>query len=225
MSERILLLGGTREAVALAQELTAAGHEVTTSLAGRTREPRPVEGKVRIGGFGGIGGLVEYLQETGTMRVVDATHPFATIISANTVEACRAAGVPLERYERPPWPRREGDLWIDVADIEAAAAILPPGGRVLLALGSQHIQPFETRPDVFFLVRVVDPPKDPPRLASHEIVVARPSERWEDEARLLREHDIGHVVSRNSGGRGAYAKIEAARNLGLPVVMIARPQP
>ena len=224
MGERILLLGGTREAIALARELVAAGHDVTTSLAGRTREPRPVEGEMRIGSFGGIEGLIDYLHEAGTERIVDATHPFATTMSANAVEACRAVGLPLERHERPPWSHVDGDTWIEAVDVEAAAAILPSGSRALLALGSQHIEPFTTRPDVFFLVRMIDPPDRPLPLASCEVVAARPSSDWKDEARLLRDHRIDHVVSRNSGGCGAYAKIEAARALGLPIIMIARPR-
>ena len=223
MGERVLLLGGTREAAALAARLSAAGADVTTSLAGRTREPRPVAGRLRVGGFGGAAGLAAYLRENGIERLVDATHPFATTISRNARLAARETGIAFERIERPPWEPVAGDRWEGVPDIAAAVQAIPANETVLLALGSQHIAPFAARGDVRFVVRMVDPPGEPLPLSQHEIVLGRPSADPAAEADTLRRHGIQRIVCRNSGGSGAYAKLVAARELGMPVTMIERP--
>ena len=224
-SEKILILGGTKEAAELAAELTAAGHDVTTSLAGRTAEPEPVAGKVRIGGFSGNGktgveGLADWLAENGFTRLIDATHPFAKRISANAEAAARLTGIAFERRTRTPWQKQPGDTWIKTASLEEARDVIPANARVLLALGSQHIEPFVTRSDVHFLIRMVDPPTEPLPFGSHELVLGKPSSEAAEEMALLQRHRITHIVCRNSGGSGAYGKIEAARELGLPVIMI-----
>jgi precorrin-6A/cobalt-precorrin-6A reductase len=219
--DRILILGGTREAARQAEELSRSA-DVTTSLAGRTKEPAPLAGVVRSGGFGGIEGLARYLAENSITRVIDATHPFARTISANAIEACRIAGVPLEIVTRPQWQEQPGDNWTEVASIKAAVKALPADARVLLALGRQHIEPFAARTDCHFVIRMVDPPQTLLAFAHHDLVLAKPSSDPEDEKWLMQHHRISHVVSRNSGGDGAYAKIIAARDLGLPVIMIAR---
>ena len=224
-SEKILILGGTKEAAELAAELTAAGHDVTTSLAGRTAEPEPVAGKVRIGGFSGNGktgveGLADWLAENGFTRLIDATHPFAKRISANAEAAARLTGIAFERRTRTPWQKQPGDTWIETASLEEARDAIPANARILLALGSQHIEPFVTRSDVHFLIRMVDPPTEPLPFGSHELVLGKPSSEAAEEMALLQRHRITHIVCRNSGGSGAYGKIEAARKLGLPVIMI-----
>ena len=224
-SEKILILGGTKEAAELAAELTAAGHDVTTSLAGRTAEPAPVAGKVRIGGFSGNGktgveGLADWLAENGFTRLIDATHPFAKRISANAEAAARLTGIAFERRTRTPWQKQPGDTWIETASLEEARDAIPANARILLALGSQHIEPFVTRSDVHFLIRMVDPPTEPLPFGSHELVLGKPSSEAAEEMALLQRHRITHIVCRNSGGSGAYGKIEAARKLGLPVIMI-----
>ena len=220
--EKILILGGTKEAAELARDLVSKGHDVTTSLAGRTKEPAPVEGKVRIGGFGGGGGLAAYLKAEGITRVIDATHPFAKTISANAAKACELAAVPLEIRTRAPWQKQPGDLWIEVATLEDAAADLPKNARVLLALGRQYLDAFLTRTDCHFVIRMIDPPEEPLPFRSHVVLTGKPSSDPAKEAALFREHAITHIVSRNSGGEGAYAKILAARMMGLPVVMVKR---
>jgi precorrin-6A/cobalt-precorrin-6A reductase len=222
--EIILILGGTREAAELAAELVAANPQarIITSLAGRTREPAPVSGDVRSGGFGGVDGLARYLRQTGVTRLIDATHPFARRISANARTAAGIAGVPLEIQTRRPWPRQSGDIWIEVETLEAARDAIPARARVLLALGSQHIGLFATRDDVHFVVRMIDPPETPLTLPDHTLVLGRPGGTAAVETMLLLAHSITHVVCRNSGGAAAYAKIEAARQLRLPVIMIAR---
>lgn len=222
MPERILILGGTREAVALAKKLVDQGHFVTTSLAGRTKEPLPVAGQTRTGGFGGIGGLADYLTSETITRLVDATHPFAQQISANAVEAAQLAGVPLDIRTRKPWERADGDRWIEVNTLQAAAAAIPTGARVLLALGSQHLSAFHARDDVFFLVRMVDAPPTPLPFADHTVLLGRPKMTADAETKILQDAGITHIVCRNSGGAGAYAKVQAARHLGLPVIMVQR---
>lgn len=225
MPEKILILGGTREANELASQLVAEGHDVTTSLAGRTKQPEPPAGKTRIGGFGGADGLEQYLKLEAIDRLIDATHPFARKISANAIAAANEAGIPLEIRTRKPWKPVAGDKWQEVPDLETARDALPTGARVLLALGSQHIDIFKTREDIFFLVRMVDPPGAPLSLPDHELVLGRPSMDRRSEQELLEKRAITHIVCRNSGGKGAYAKIEAARFLRLPVIMVSRDQP
>lgn len=220
--EKILILGGTTEAAERAATLARNGHEIVTSLAGRTSEPRPVAGELRIGGFGGAEGLAEYLKCEGFDRLIDATHPFARQISKNADIAAKRAGLPLDTVTRPPWEKRPGDRWIEVDTLAAARDAIPEGARVLLALGSQHIAGFAIRRDVHFLVRMIDPPSSPLPLADYELAIARPGETTEAETALLKAHAISHIVCRNSGGP-AYAKIEAARDLNLPVIMVSRP--
>ncbi|MET3612329.1 precorrin-6A/cobalt-precorrin-6A reductase [Rhizobium aquaticum] len=220
--EKILILGGTREAAELARDLTAKGLDVTTSLAGRTKEPAPVDGTLRLGGFGGADGLAAYLKAEGFTRVIDATHPFAKTISANAVKACDIAALPLDIRTRAPWQKQPGDLWTEVVTLEDAANALPQNARVLLALGRQYLDAFSARPDCHFVIRMVDPPEKPLGFASYEILTAKPSTDPDEEATLFRSHAITHIVCRNSGGDGAYAKIVAARGMGLPVVMVER---
>jgi len=224
MSETVLILGGTREAAKLAARILREHPDwrIVTSLAGRTKEPKPLAGEVRIGGFGGAQGMADYLRAEGVTRLVDATHPFARQISANARIAAAMADVPLDIKTRAPWRKQPGDDWTVVATPEEARDAIPAGARALLALGSQHIAPFESRADVHFLVRMVDPPEMPLALPDHELVLGLPGETAEEEAALLTAHAITHIVCRNSGGDGAYAKIEAARKLKLPVIMITR---
>ncbi len=222
MAEKILILGGTAEAAELAEKLHAQGHDVTTSLAGRTREPRPVAGHVRMGGFGGAQGLADFLAANGFTRLIDATHPFATRISANATAVAKLTAIAFEQHQRPGWQRQPGDRWTEVASLEQARDCLPRSARVLLALGSQHIAAFSSRADVHFLVRMVDPPQAALTLPDHELLIGKPGDAAKETA-LLTAHRITHVVCRNSGGKGAYAKIEAARGLDLEVVIIERP--
>lgn len=224
MPKKILILGGTKEAAELAQKRVAEGADVTTSLAGRTREPRPIAGKVRSGGFGGAEKMAEWIIANGIDLVVDATHPFATQISANAQTACAKANVKLDIKQRQPWQKQDGDIWQEVDTLVEAANILPKGAHVLLALGSQHLHVFETREDVHFLVRMVDAPKSALGLPNHKLVLGRPSADWRDEANLLRDEKISHIVCRNSGGSGAYAKIVAARSLAIPVILSKMPR-
>jgi precorrin-6A/cobalt-precorrin-6A reductase len=220
-ARNILILGGTREAADLAALLAALGHHVTTSLAGRTREPKPVAGALRIGGFGGPDGFARHLADTPPDVLIDATHPFARTMSANARHAAERTGTPLIRLERAKWEREVGDIWIEVATLEQARDAIPPNVRVLLALGRQHIGLFALRTDVHFIIRMVDPPEAPLPFAHATLIAALPGD-VEAETVLLTAERIDVIVCRNSGGRLAYAKIEAARRLGLPVIMVGR---
>lgn len=221
--KKILILGGTREAAALAAELHESGdYDVTTSLAGRTKEPAPIAGKVRIGGFGGAEGMATYLRENKIDQVIDATHPFAKTISANAAKACQIAGVALEIRTRQPWQKQQGDIWIEVETLEDAARNLAPAARVFLALGRQYLDEFKARTDCNFVIRMVDEPTEPLGFANCMVIAAKPSADWQEERALFQKHQITHLVARNSGGDGGYAKIIAARDMGLPVVMVGR---
>ena len=227
MPERLLLLGGTREAVELARALAGRPEiETTYSLAGRTRRPAPVPAPVRTGGFGGADGLAAYLREAGIRLVVDATHPYAEAISAHAALACDRAAVPRLVLHRPPWARGPGDRWVEAADTESAARALPAlGRRALLTVGSRDLAPFLGTRGLSFVVRSVEPPRAALDPARFEVVLARGPFDVDAERRLLESRAIDVLVSKNSGGPAARAKLEAARALGLPVVMIARPPP
>ena len=218
---KVLILGGVREAADLAAILVGQGHHVISSLAGRTKEPMPVMGQVRVGGFGGALGLADYIRANGINTLIDATHPFANTISANAVKAAEIAKVQLIIYARAAWQKQAGDFWIEVETLNAARDKIPADARVLLALGSQYIALFAGRTDLHFVVRMVDAPDNPIALASHTLVLGKPGSIVA-ETQLLVEHRISHIVCRNSGGVGAYAKIVAARNLSLPVIIINR---
>lgn len=194
------------------------------SLAGRVARPRAQALPRRVGGFGGAAGLAGYLRANGVTHVVDATHPFAAQMSRNAVAACAETGVPLIALTRPPWREQPGDRWTRAADIAAAVAALDrPSARVMLAVGRMHLADFAPNPQHAYLLRLVDPPTAPPPFPQAEVIVDRgPFDESADRA-LMQRHCIELVVSKNAGGAGAYAKIAAARSLGLPVLMIERP--
>lgn len=218
-----LILGGTAEAAQLADRLAGRdGWTVVTSLAGSTRHPAPLAGAVRRGGFGGIDGLAAWLRDRAPDVLVDATHPFAAQISAHAAAAAATTATPMVRIDRPRWHPQDGDRWIAVGDVAAAAAAVPPGARVFLPIGRRDLDAFAAA-DAFFLVRMIDPPTGPVPLARHVLTLGRGPFRTEGEVALLRHHRIGWLVSKNSGGAGAYPKIAAARLLGLTVLMIDRP--
>jgi precorrin-6A/cobalt-precorrin-6A reductase len=223
--ERILILGGTAEAVALAEACAArSGLEVISSFAGRTRSPILPPGEVRSGGFGGVEGLARFLVERAIDRVVDATHPFALQIGAHAERACREAEVPRLRLLRPPWRPEAGDRWIEVAGLAAAARLLPTlGRRVFLTVGQRDLEAFAGL-DLWFLVRTIEPPGPSP-LRRAEWIAGRGPFAVADETALLRGHGIDVLVTKASGGEATYAKLLAARRLGLPVLMVRRPAP
>ena len=194
------------------------------SYGGRTRAPADQPLPIRIGGFGGVGGLADYIRREGITHVIDATHPFAAEMSRNAVEACADTGTPLIALERAPWTRVPGDNWIEVNDVAAAADALPEAPtNVFLAIGRQHIAPFAARPQHAYTLRFVDPPEAPLPFAA-DVIVSRGPFTHDGELEMMRMRGINWIVARNSGGDGARAKIDAARMLGLPVIMISRPK-
>jgi precorrin-6A/cobalt-precorrin-6A reductase len=223
--KRVLILGGTGEAAKLAgQAAHLPGLEVITSLAGRTHRPVTPAGRVRIGGFGGEAGLIEYLREQRIDLLIDATHPFAAHISFNAARAAHICGLPYLLLIRPPWAPLEGDRWIAVESIAAAVSILPSvARRVFLTTGRQDLVAFAPLTDLWFLMRMVDPPAPDTPVPPGTLVLARGPFALEDERELLQTYAIEAIVSKNSGGDATYAKIRAARELALPVVMIQRP--
>ena len=226
---RLLILGGTTEGRALAAAAAARfGPSLTviSALAGRTRAPLLPAGQVRIGGFGGTDGLASYLEDERIGLLVDATHPYATRISAQACAAAAQAGTRRLVLVRPPWRPVPGDRWIDVATVEEAVGAIPPEARrAFLTVGVRALAPFASRADLWFLVRLVDEPAEPIPLPRHRLICARGPFAEEDERALLTGHRIDCLVTRASGGEATAAKLAAARALGLPVVMVRRPPP
>ena len=224
MTHTLLILGGTTEATALGAAVAEAGLSGTVSFAGRVDRPKRQPLPQRIGGFGGIAGLRDYIATHQITHVVDATHPFAAQMSRNAVAACAQAGVPLIALTRAPWVAQGADNWTHVRAIAGAVAALDrPAARVMLAVGRMNLADFAPNPQHFYLLRLVDPPQSPPPLPDHHVLVSRGPFTAVDDRALMKEHGIDLIVSKNAGGTGAYAKIAAARTLGLPVIMIDRP--
>lgn len=222
---RILILGGTTEASALAARL-AGRSDVSPllSMAGRTSDPRPLPIPTRIGGFGGVAGLVRFLDAEGIEAVIDATHPFAAVMSRNAAEACAQARVPLLALRRPAWAAQEGDRWIEVPSMEAAVEALgKTPRRVFLTVGRLELAPFAAAPQHTYLVRTIEPIGD--ALSVPDVVAIQDRAPFDETAeRMLMEREhVDVVVTKNSGGAATYPKIAAARSLRLPVIVVARP--
>ncbi|AZB71820.1 cobalt-precorrin-6A reductase [Synechococcus elongatus] len=222
---RLLILGGTTEATRLAAALQDWPQlEVQTSLAGRTQQPVLPAGSVRIGGFGGVAGLVDYLQAESIDLLIDATHPFAAQISQNAAEAAQQVGIPSLILQRPAWVPQAGDRWISVPDLAMAAEQLANlGDRIFLTIGRQELAAFADLRDRWFLMRMIDPPAEAAPLPPGEILLERGPFSLEHERSLLMQYQINAIVSKNSGGSATTSKLQAARELSLPVVMVERP--
>ncbi|MGH6937657.1 cobalt-precorrin-6A reductase [Hypericibacter sp.] len=225
MSLQILILGGTGDAARLAAGINAdPKFSVTTSLAGRTENPKKLAGKVRIGGFGGIAGLVDYLREKKIDVLVDASHPFAAQIRRHAMAAAAKVKIPLLRLERAAWARMRGDRWHEVDDLAEAAKLTPKlGHRAFLTVGRTELASFSDIAGIHFLVRLVDPPSTPLPLADFEIMLERGPFDETEELQLMRVRHIDLVIAKNSGGDATYGKIAAARELKIPVILQRRP--
>ncbi|MFF9492596.1 cobalt-precorrin-6A reductase [Streptomyces flaveolus] len=220
----VLVLGGTTEARRLAAVLAdRPGVRVTTSLAGRVTRPGAVDGEVRVGGFGGADGLAVWLREQGVSALVDATHPFAETITANAARAAAACGTPAVILRRPGWRPGPGDRWHPVASLPEAAGLLPGlGRRVFLTTGRLGLGAFAHLTGLHFVARSVEPP-DPPLPPDLRILLARGPFTVAGETAVLRDHRIDVLVTKDSGGAATAAKLTAARDLALPVVVVRRP--
>jgi precorrin-6A/cobalt-precorrin-6A reductase len=225
--KKVLILGGTGDAVKLAAKLaTIPETEVISSLAGRTKKPSALVGQVRIGGFGGAEGLANYLQQNSIDILIDATHPCAGQITHNGAIASHIANIPHLMLVRPQWKRVTGDNWIEVESVEAAAKAIPESvNRIFITSGRQQLEPFLQRshiyPDTWYLMRSIDPPEI--QLPNSKMLLDRGPFSLEQERKLLRDYQIQAIVSKNSGGDATYAKIIAARELAIPIVMVQRP--
>ncbi|SKB13529.1 Precorrin-6A reductase [Planktothrix sp. PCC 11201] len=225
--KRVLILGGTTEAVAIATQINQIpGVEAIASLAGRTQQPVTQTNPVsfRIGGFGGIAGLANYLRQEHIDLVIDATHPFAAQISFNAAQAASECGIPRLMLIRPPWQEVLGDDWIEVDTNQLAAKTLPGlAERIFLTIGRQELPAYAHIKNIWFLMRMIDPPETDLPIPPGQLILQRGPFSLESERSLLQKYQIGAIVSKNSGGNATYAKIIAARELGLPVVMVKRP--
>lgn len=224
-SLRVLILGGSAEASALARLLAGDPRfGAVLSLAGRTRSPVLPPVPHRIGGFGGVDGLVSWLREPGADLLVCATHPFAAQMRRHAVEAARRSGAPLLLVERAAWTRVAGDQWIPVPDMTSAArAIGSKRRKVLLTVGQKDLSPFVEAPRHAYVIRSIDPPPPGSLPPGAEVISARPPFGEAEERRLLEAHGIEVIVTKNSGGGDTSAKLAAARALGVPVIMVDRP--
>ncbi len=224
---KVLILGGTTEATAIATALVGdVRFDALMSFAGTTRTPRPPPIAYRVGGFGGVEGLAAFLRKNAIDLMIDATHPFAARMKPNAVGAARLAGVPLLGIHRPAWVAGEGDNWIHVADMAAAARALgSETRRVLLTIGQKDLAAFQAAPWHHYIVRSVDPPELASMPPDAETIAARGPFRLEDELDLLGRIDVSVLVTKNSGGSATEAKLAAARALGVAVVMVDRPKP
>jgi len=221
----VLVLGGTTEASALCNALAQAKIPATLSYMGRVERPKPQPIPVRIGGFGGVPGLIQYLRDHQITHLVDATHPFAAQMSSNAVAAARETGVPLLALTRPAWQPGPDDRWQQVPDMAAAVAALSgPPQNVMLAIGRMHLAEFAAQPQHNYLLRLVDTPTEVPPLPRHTIVVDRGPFDADADRALMQTHGIDLIVSKNAGGTGSVSKLDAARALQLPVLMIDRPK-
>ncbi|MCW6038657.1 cobalt-precorrin-6A reductase [Spirulina subsalsa FACHB-351] len=223
--KRVLILGGTGEAAALAGRIEAIpGVETIASLAGRTKEPRTMTTPSRRGGFGGATGLADYLRQERIDVLIDATHPFAAQISFNAAQAASDCGIPRLMLSRPAWEKVAGDCWIEVESHQRAAHLLPGlAKRIFLTIGRQELATYAHLKDIWFLMRMIDPPPPEVKIPPGQLLLERGPFSLESERSLLQDYQIGALVSKNSGGEATYAKIIAARELGITVIMIQRP--
>jgi precorrin-6A/cobalt-precorrin-6A reductase len=214
------VLGGTAEARRLAAEL-AGQVRVISSLAGRVRSPALPVGEVRIGSFGGASGLRTWLRDNHIDAVIDATHPFASVMTATAAAVTTELGIPLVVLRRPGWRETLGDTWHWVATVAEAAETVP-ASRVFLTTGREELAAFAHLDTHWFLARSVEPPR-PPVPRNLEIILDRGPFTVDGELELMRAHDIEVLVTKDSGGEMTSAKLAAARQLGLPVVIVRRP--
>lgn len=218
MSERILLLGGVTEALAIARRL---GPQHVYSLAGVGRVPQDLPCQLRVGGYGGAEGLAQYLREAGISLLIDATHPYAAQISANAAQAARSAGVACWALRRPAWQPQPGDDWREVANWAELVTALSPFARPLFTLGREPLAHLHEIPEQqFWTLRALDSYPGNDRC---EVIAARGPFALADERALFARRQIDVLVSKNSGSVATEPKLEVARELGIPVLVLKRP--
>jgi len=223
--KRILILGGTAEASELAHRLARETPDtiVVTSLAGRLTAQPDLPGIVRVGGFGGLHGLIDFLRLARINRVIDATHPFAATISAHAALACAELEIPLEQMHRPMWRKHPGDRWRWAETMEMAARVAAKARRVFLTIGAQELAPFARRGGPFYLIRMIEAPHRALPFRHYSLVLGRGPFALAEEMALMESFGIDLLVSKSSGGPATEAKIAAARKLKIPVLLVKRP--
>lgn len=223
-AKRILLIGGTKEARQLNDLLAdRAGVQLITSMAGRTSSPAPLKGKVVSGGFGGDIGLSAFLHQNRIQQVIDASHPFAVKMTQTAARVCEKENVSYIRFQRLPWAAKPADQWVCVPSIEEGAKVVDNYVRIFLSVGRQKLAPFTELSSRYFLVRSIEEVTFEPIGSEAFFIRDRGPFSVTDEKELFQHHEIDAVVSKNSGGKSTYAKIVAARELQIPVIMIDRP--
>ncbi len=220
---KILLLAGTGEARRIARELAACGLDAVASLAGATRQPEPLALPTRVGGFGGEAGFRAYLADEGITAVLDATHPFAQRITERAARVCAELGIAYLQVLRPAWERRSGEHWTEISTPAQAAGHIAKGATVFLATGRQSLAQFSGLAGRRVLLRVIDPPTEPFPFEGGEYVIGRPPFSVAREKALFEALQVDWLVVKNSGGEGGRAKLDAARALGISVMVIGRP--
>lgn len=218
----ILIFGGTGEARELAARLVALGHDVTSSLAGRTQEPIEPEGAVRIGGFGDMPRLCTYLRDESFDTIVDATHPFAEKMPGTIVAACQTLDLPLIRLCRPQWTKPEGANWVDIANVNEVRNHIPDDAILLVTTGHKALGELALPSSCTRIIRLIEQP-DYIATDKDRIILDRPPYSIDGELALMREYGVTHLLSKNSGGDQTRAKIDAAAQLGIPTFMVRRP--
>ncbi|WP_298256485.1 cobalt-precorrin-6A reductase [uncultured Litoreibacter sp.] len=222
---KILLLAGTSEARDLSRALVSQGHDVVASLAGATRAPRKLGCETRVGGFGGAQGFRQWMTKYPVDMVVDATHPFATRITERSARICHELTVPYLQVRREEWSATDSDEWVFVDKPEAASSVIPDGSRVFLATGRQTLEQFSGLSACYLICRQIDPPDGAFPFENGEFRIGRPPFSVEDEVRLFTELKIDWLVVKNAGGDMSRSKLDAARQMGISVLMINRAAP
>jgi len=217
----LLILGGTGEARQIADRLS--GMDAVISLAGATRAPQAQALPTRIGGFGGAEGFTDYLREAQISAVLDATHPYADRITVRTARICGDLGLPYLQFLRPPWLAEAGDNWTEIAREEDAAKHILTGATVFLGTGRQTLERFANLVGCDVICRQIDPPTHDFPFAGGRFLVGRPPFSVADEVALFTKLAVDVLVVKNAGGAASRTKLTAARQLGIPVLMIARP--
>ncbi len=220
----ILLLAGSGAARGIAAFCADQGLATVASLAGATRDPAPLAVATRVGGFGGADGFKAYLAREGITRILDLTHPFAAQISDRSARIAQDLGLPYLRYDRPPWSPQPGDRWTAIADESAAAPFVPQGATVFLATGRQTLHRFKSIDHATLICRQIDPPDQPFPFPKGRFQIGRPPFSVDEEVALFQKERVDILITKNAGGAASRSKLDAARHLGLPVLMIARPQ-
>ena len=221
----LLLLAGTGEARQIARHCAEQGIDAIATLAGATRDPKPLAIKSISGGFGGADGFRQFLAQHKITRILDMTHPYAAQISARSFEIARDFGVPYLQFLRDPWVAGAGDIWSEIADETAAAPFVSEGATVFLATGRQTLHLFNALSHAKLICRQIDPPNGPFPFPNGRFEIGRPPFSVQDEVALFRELGVDVLIVKNAGGDASRSKLDAARQLKIPVLMIARPAP